>query len=103
MPPLPDYPLADSFPEEVISQCKLSGLQLEGILYAVSRAAVTRKPALPLNTGLFTAAIKQRKNVTLRCVLFAILWFPSIIFPSQTRHRIRCSNHGSVSRCCVES
>ena len=35
LPTKPDYPLADSFPEEIIKDCKLSSLQLEGILYAV--------------------------------------------------------------------
>ena len=35
LPPKPDYPLADSLPEEIIKDCKLSSLQLEGILHAV--------------------------------------------------------------------
>ncbi|OWF49684.1 Protein strawberry notch [Mizuhopecten yessoensis] len=37
LPPEPVYPLADSLPEEMITSCKLSSLQLEGILYACQR------------------------------------------------------------------
>ncbi|XP_069103404.1 protein strawberry notch homolog 1-like isoform X2 [Argopecten irradians] len=36
-PPDPVYPLADSLPVEMITSCKLSSLQLEGILYACQR------------------------------------------------------------------
>ncbi|XP_060078626.1 uncharacterized protein LOC132558114 [Ylistrum balloti] len=37
LPPEPVYPLADSLPREMITTCKLSSLQLEGILYACQR------------------------------------------------------------------
>ncbi|XP_033761230.1 LOW QUALITY PROTEIN: protein FORGETTER 1-like [Pecten maximus] len=37
LPPEPVYPLADSLPREMITSCKLSSLQLEGILYACQR------------------------------------------------------------------
>ena len=38
--PLPTYPLADSIPAQLVHDCKLSSLQLEGVLYAVSSSCV---------------------------------------------------------------
>ena len=35
-PPDAYYPLSVSLPKEIISECKLSSLQLEGVIHAVS-------------------------------------------------------------------
>ena len=35
-PPDTYYPLSVSLPKEIISECKLSSLQLEGVIHAVS-------------------------------------------------------------------
>ncbi len=68
LPPKPNFPLADSLPKEAITECKLSSLQLEGILYAVRRTRFTGVMFKWEVLGLF---LWPRKNFHLQILIFS--------------------------------